>query len=92
LYQAFLGLQHVHEQGLVHRDLEPANLMVVPGGAGSDDTTLGSTVKVLDIGLRIEVPPGLQEVLDAMLAKDPALRFPTPGKAAQELRRFLVPK
>jgi serine/threonine-protein kinase len=179
LYQAFQGLQHVHEQGLIHRDLEPANLMLVPGGTDQTDTTLGSTVKILDIGLgravfdegapgtgafqlttagdklgtprycspeqtrdprtvdirtdiyslgcvlyhalaghppfedpspvrlilrhateppprlaslNLAVPPRLQEVLDAMLAKDPALRFPTPGQAAQELRQFLVPK
>jgi serine/threonine protein kinase len=178
LYQALLGLQHVHEQGLVHRDLEPGNLMVVPGAEGQPDTTLGSTVKVLDIGLgravfdagslgdgsvnltisgdqlgtplycapeqskdphqadirsdiyslgcvlfhalvgqppfedrgpiqlvlshakappprlagmNIAVPAGLQEALDGMLAKDPALRYPTPGQAAQELRRFLPP-
>ena len=42
--------------------------------------------------LNISVPEGLQAVLDNMLAKDPALRFPTPGQAAQELRRFLLPK
>jgi serine/threonine-protein kinase len=178
LYQALLGLQHVHEQGLVHRDLEPGNLMVVPGAEGQPDTTLGGTVKILDIGLgravfdpgsrgdgsvnlttsgdqlgtplycapeqskdprqadirsdiyslgcvlfqaltgqppfedqgpirlvlshaskppprlalmNIDVPAGLQEVLDEMLAKDPALRYPTPGDAARELRRFLPP-
>jgi serine/threonine protein kinase len=179
LYQAFQGLQHVHEQGLVHRDLEPANLMLVPGAADPRDTTLGSTVKILDIGvgravfdegvsgggpvnlttagdqlgtplycapeqakdahqadiradiyslgcvlyhtlaghppfedssavrliikhaneppprlasLNLAVPPRLQEVLDRLLAKDPALRFPTPGQAAQQLRQFLVPR
>jgi serine/threonine protein kinase len=173
LYQALLGLQHVHEQGMVHRDLEPGNLMLVPGGA---DTTLNNTVKILDIGLgralfddgsggsgpvnltstgeqlgtplycaleqsndprqadirsdiyslgcvlyhtlagnppfedkgpvrlvlshatepppplarlNIGVPTGLQEVLDGMLAKDPALRFPTPDHAARQLRPFL---
>ena len=50
-YQALLGLQHVHEQGLVHRDLEPANLMLLPDGVDRGDTTLNSTVKILDIGL-----------------------------------------
>lgn len=179
IYQALLGLQHVHEQGMVHRDLEPGNLMLVPGSADQADTTLNSTMKILDIGLgravfdegapgsgpvnltatgdqlgtpmycspeqskdarqadirsdiyslgcvlhhalagqppfedrgairlvlshandppprlailNIGVPQGLQEVLDIMLAKDPALRFPTPVVATQELRQFLMPK
>ncbi len=179
IYQALLGLQHIHEQGMVHRDLEPANLMLVSAAAGQTDTTLNSTVKILDIGLgralfdegsgaagavnlttcgdqlgtplycapeqsadarqadirsdiyslgcvlyhalvgappfedrglvrlvlshaneppprlarlNLGVPAGLQEVLDCMLAKDPALRYPTPGHAAQELRRFLLSK
>lgn len=173
IYQALLGLQHVHEQGMVHRDLEPANLMLVPGNAEHTDTTQNSTVKILDIGLgralfddgsanltatgdqlgtplycapeqskdprqadirsdiyslgcvlyhalagqppfedrgairlvlshaadppprlasmNLGVPDGLQAFLDVMLAKDPALRFPTPGRAAQELRPFLRP-
>ncbi len=176
LYQAFLGLQHVHEQGLVHRDLEPANLMLLLDGVDRGDTTLNSTVKILDIGvgralfdegtpgsgpinltstgdqlgtplycapeqskdprqadirsdiyslgcvlyhalagqppfedrgavrlvlshaseppprlarLNLGVPSRLQAVLDSMLAKDPSLRFPTPGQAAQELRCFV---
>ncbi len=52
IYQALLGLQHIHELGLVHRDLEPANLMLVPPRtAGMPDNTLHATVKILDIGL-----------------------------------------
>jgi serine/threonine protein kinase len=39
--QAALGLQHAHEQGMVHRDLKPQNLMLTPKGR----------VKILDFGL-----------------------------------------
>jgi serine/threonine protein kinase len=52
IHQALLGLQHIHEQGLVHRDLKPANLMLVPGRIpGQADVTLRATVKILDIGM-----------------------------------------
>jgi putative intracellular protease/amidase len=39
--QAAFGLQHAHEQGMVHRDIKPHNLMLTPRGQ----------VKVLDFGL-----------------------------------------
>jgi tRNA A-37 threonylcarbamoyl transferase component Bud32 len=39
--QAALGLQHAYEQGMVHRDIKPHNLMVTPKGQ----------VKILDFGL-----------------------------------------
>ena len=47
--QAALGLQHIHEHGLVHRDVKPSNLMLTPSGQ----------VKVLDLGLaRLVNDPG----------------------------------
>ncbi len=39
--QAALGLQHAHEQGMVHRDIKPQNLMLTADGR----------VKILDFGL-----------------------------------------
>lgn len=39
--QAALGLQHAFEQGMVHRDIKPQNLMLTPQGR----------VKILDFGL-----------------------------------------
>jgi serine/threonine protein kinase len=47
VYQALLGLRHLHERGIVHRDLSPENLMLV--GGGPNDCS-GATVKILDIG------------------------------------------
>jgi serine/threonine protein kinase len=40
--QAALGLGHAHEQGLIHRDVKPSNLML---------TTRGNIIKVTDLGL-----------------------------------------
>jgi serine/threonine protein kinase len=42
--QAALGLQHVHEKGMVHRDIKPHNLLLATG-------TGNPLVKILDLGL-----------------------------------------
>ena len=53
--QAALGLQHAHEQGLVHRDIKPVNLML---------TT--ALVKVLDFGLARRADQGRRRATDPM--------------------------
>jgi WD40 repeat protein len=58
--QAALGLQHAFEQGMVHRDIKPQNLMLTPRGQ----------VKILDFGLArfaLETAPA-----GALLTADPA--------------------
>jgi serine/threonine protein kinase len=170
--QALLGLQHLHERGLVHRNLEPANLMVLTG-LGPDpilkilDISLGRSlfddaapaaarqlaltyegvilgtptylapeqardahaadiradiyslgcilyqmlagqppfVDASPIRLAIlhatetpqplgernpAVPDGLQQIIDGMLAKDPAQRYATPEQVVQALDAFLL--
>ncbi len=44
IYQAALGLQHAHEEGMVHRDIKPGNLMLSRKGGRV-------IIKVLDFGL-----------------------------------------
>lgn len=51
VYQALQGLQHIHEKTIVHRDLTPENLMLVPRPAAAGDEGFPFTVKLLDIGL-----------------------------------------
>ena len=59
--QAALGLQHVHEKGMVHRDIKPSNLVLVRDGSKH-------TVKILDFGLaktRGDKGAGISDARDA---------------------------
>ncbi len=174
VHQALLGLQHVHELGMIHRDVKPGNLMLV---GGTPESTRKATAKLMDIGLgkalfdeggtsdgslaltnegsllgtpdymapeqardvqaadiradiyaagctlyhalagqvpfpesnlvkllmrhateaprplsqlNPAVPDGLRQIVEWMMAKDPAKRYPTPGRAAQALQVYLA--
>ncbi|MEM6779112.1 MAG: protein kinase [Planctomycetota bacterium] len=48
--QAALGLDHIHQRGLVHRDIKPSNLMVE---TSSDNGSSTECVKILDLGIAL---------------------------------------
>jgi serine/threonine-protein kinase len=54
--QTALGLQHIHERGLVHRDIKPSNLLLQQAGGGEGVIPV---VKILDLGL-VRFPLGSQ--------------------------------
>ena len=97
VYQAALGLQHAHEEGLVHRDIKPGNLMLSRKGDKA-------TVKVLDFGL---AKATREEKVDGGLTSDrasprhPRLHRPRtdprrhecrhPGRHLQPRRHALLP-
>jgi serine/threonine-protein kinase len=54
--QAALGLQHLHEHGLVHRDIKPSNLLLQQAAAGQSEAD--RIVKIVDLGL-VRFQPGV---------------------------------
>ena len=51
LEQVCDAVQYAHQRGVIHRDLKPGNLIVVPPGEGSSASGYEDAVKVLDFGL-----------------------------------------
>lgn len=52
-YEACVGLDEAHQQGIVHRDIKPENLWISP-----DDSWPDGTCKVIDFGLARAWDPG----------------------------------
>jgi serine/threonine protein kinase len=75
VHQAALGLQHAWEQGMVHRDIKPGNLLLTPGGQ----------VKILDFGLARfanETAPGGGLTLEGSMVGTPDYMAPEQAEAA----------
>ncbi len=84
-YLTALGLQHIHEKGLVHRDIKPGNLMLCPA-LKSKESTQSCTLKILDIGLGRELfDPKAKEPTEDLTV--PGVIMGTPGYLAPEQAR-----
>ena len=74
--QMAAALEEAHEQGVIHRDLKPGNVMVTPKGQA----------KVLDFGLAKLVRPVSETAVTGSLTETPAAAGTFPYMAPEQLR------
>jgi serine/threonine protein kinase len=76
--QAALGLQAIHEQGMVHRDIKPSNLLLTRGGH----------VKVLDLGLALlydALPSGDELTVSGQVMGSASYMAPEQGRESHRV-------
>lgn|GEM_PF-7001089 len=82
IYQAAIGLQYAHAQGMIHRDIKPHNLMLTRSGQ----------IKILDFGLaRIAVGGGDPTSVTALELTQSRAVVGTPDFLSPEQARCVTP-
>jgi len=91
--QVLAGLQHMHERGLVHRDLKPQNILVT-----GDSVTMDSEVKLIDFGVAknhegnpFETLVGTLEIMPPEMAKAKISYLPDPTQRKTHVFNFKSP-
>jgi serine/threonine protein kinase/tetratricopeptide (TPR) repeat protein len=79
--QIVSALQFAHEEGIVHSDLKPANIIVLPNGR----------VKVIDFGIARAIPNPNQNTSDRTTFDVHALGAMTPAYASPEMLEGQAP-
>ncbi|MBX9626011.1 MAG: serine/threonine protein kinase [Gemmataceae bacterium] len=90
LRQAALGLQHAHDQGIVHRDVKPSNI-IVSGERFHPAQTEPTLVRILDMGLvrwvgfEEEDHPGTDLTRDGTVVGTPDYMAPEQAKNSKAI-------
>jgi len=70
------AIDHAHSRGVIHRDLKPDNMVIVPRRAGQEEQ-----VKVVDFGIAKIIAP---DYADSLMSTDPSDVLGTPPYMAPE--------